>query len=161
MKVSIVVAAAENNVIGRENGLIWKLSNDMKYFKGLTMGHPVIMGRKTFESIGKPLPGRKNIVITRNQDFTAEGCVVVHTIESALGEAKDAGEVFVIGGENIYRQFWGIADKLYLTRVHTKVSGDAAIPAVDESDWTEESRQFYKADEKNEYDHSIITYARK
>ena len=161
MKVSIVVAAAENNVIGRENGLIWKLSNDMKYFKGLTMGHPVIMGRKTFESIGKPLPGRKNIVITRNQDFTAEGCVVVHTIESALAEAKDAGEVFVIGGDNIYRQFWGIADKLYLTRVHTKVSGDAAIPTVDESDWTEESRQFYKADEKNEHDHSIITYARK
>lgn len=161
MGVSIIVAAAENDVIGRDNRLIWRLSNDMRHFKELTMGHTLIMGRKTFESIGKALPGRRNIVVSRNRDYRAEGCLVVHSPEDAVKAAGNDDAVFVIGGAELYRQFWAMADTLYLTRVHARMEGDARIPAVDQTEWEKVSAVSYLPDEKNEYAHSIITYKRK
>lgn len=160
-KISIIVAAAENDVIGKDNRLLWKLSNDMKHFKELTTGYPVIMGRKTYESIGKPLPNRKNIIITRDKDYIADGCTVVNSIESALESAAGSDEVFIIGGEQIYNSFWNKADTIHLTRVHTTIEGDVHIPAISSEQWKEISRSCHAADEKNEYDHTILTYIRK
>ncbi|KAA6328135.1 Dihydrofolate reductase [termite gut metagenome] len=160
MIVSMIVAAAENNVIGRDNRMIWHLSGDMKHFKTLTTGHAVIMGRKTYESLGRPLPERKNIVLTQNPDFTAKGCTCVHTLEEALKTANHDNEVFIIGGSTLYKEFWNTADKLYLTRIHANVEGDAFLSPVSAEDWKEEERIFHPADDKNEYDYSFITYIR-
>lgn len=160
MILSMIVAAAENNVIGRDNGLIWKLSADLKRFKALTTGHTILMGRKTFESIGRALPHRRNIVITRNLNFKAEGCEVVHSVEEALALTKDEDEVFVTGGGTIYKKLWDRADRLYLTVVHLKCEGDTVIPAIDLNVWREVSREEGKADEKNEHDYTFINYER-
>lgn len=160
MEISIIVAAAENNTIGKNNQMPWRLSDDLKYFKAVTTGYPVVMGRKTFESLGKPLPGRQNIVITGNKDFALEGVTVVNSIEEAIDSVSEQDKVFIIGGEKIYRQFWDRAHKLYLTRVHTTVDGDTFIPAVSPDCWKEVSREFHKADPKNECDFSFITYTR-
>lgn len=161
MRISIIVAASENDVIGKDNSLIWRLPNDMKHFKQLTTGHAVIMGRRTYESMGRPLPGRKNIVLTRRSDYAAEGCAVVHSEDEALLEAAGHDEVFIIGGGELYRRFWSRADKLYLTRVHVNVEGDTYVPSICPDAWVEESREFIQADEKNEYDHSFITYKKR
>lgn len=160
MILSIIVAASENNVIGRDNSLIWHLSADLKRFKALTTGNTVVMGRKTFESIGKALPNRRNIVISRNPEFVAEGCEVVRSVESALEIAQDDPQVFVIGGGSIYRKLWDRANRLYLTQVHTDVEGDTFIPAVDVAVWREIKREFHWADEKNEFNYSFIDYQR-
>lgn len=160
MTLSIIVAAAENGVIGHNNNLIWHLSSDLKHFKNITTGHTVIMGRKTFESMGKALPNRRNIVITANKAYTAPGCEIVPDIESALQLAAQEEEAFIIGGGTIYRAIWEKADKLYLTRVHTAPTGDISIPEVKASEWQEISREAHPANEKNEYDYTFLEYRR-
>ncbi|MDL2291734.1 dihydrofolate reductase [Bacteroides sp. OttesenSCG-928-F21] len=159
MKTAIIVAAAENNAIGRENKMPWHLSDDLKYFKAKTSGHAVIMGRKTYESLGRPLPGRLNIIITRDVNYTMPGCEVAHSIEEAKQIAERAGNslAFIIGGGEIYKEAWHEADMLYLTRVHTTIEGDTFVPAVDEY-WVEQEGERHFADEKNEYDYSFILY---
>ena len=160
MVLSIIVAAAENNVIGRDNGLIWRLSADLKHFKALTTGHTILMGRKTFESIGRALPNRRNIVISRNPEFEAAGCEVVHSVEEALELTKNEDEVFVTGGGTIYKKLWDKADRLYLTVVHQVCEGGTVIPPVDPKVWKEVAREAGKADEKNECDYTFINYER-
>lgn len=160
MILSIIVATAENNVIGNNNALIWHISADLKHFKQLTTGHAVVMGRKTFESIGKALPNRRNIVISRNPDFRAEGCEVAPGITEALELVTGEDEVFIIGGGTIYREMWEKADRLYITLVHTVVDGDTFIPAIDQSRWKMVNRQDFKAGEKDDFDYSFIDYQR-
>ena len=161
MILSMIVAAAENGVIGRDNGLVWHMSSDLKHFKAITSGHTVIMGRRTFESIGRALPKRRNIVISGNSLYKAEGCEMAASLEDALNMVQHEDEVFVIGGGSIYRQAWEFADRLYLTIVHTEVQGDTFIPNVDENVWKEVNRQDFKAGEKDDFDYSFVDYVRK
>jgi len=149
--ISLIVAASKNNVIGNGGELPWRLSDDLKRFKAVTMGKPIVMGRKTFESIGRPLPGRQNIVTTHQESFLADGCDVVQSIEQAVEVAGAAEEIMVIGGSQIYAAFLPIADRIYLTRVHTEVEGDALFPILDESEWRQSASQIYDADDSNEY----------
>ncbi len=134
---SFVVAVARNGVIGHTNGMPWHLPSDLAFFKRLTMGHPIVMGRKTHESIGKPLPGRTNIVITRDRAFRAPGCVVVDSLEAAYRAAGDVDEVFVIGGAQVYDAAMATIDRIYLTEVEAEIEGDTWFPAFDRSQWTE------------------------
>ena len=161
MIVSLIAAAAENNVIGKDNDLIWHLPEDLKHFKRTTSGHTVISGRKTYESYGKPLPKRKNIIITRDSNYEAEGCIVVHSLEEALELVKEEEEVFIIGGGEIYRQALPVADRIYLTRVHAKPEGDACFPEFSSENWEEKKRREFPADEKHDYAFTIIWYERK
>lgn len=156
MILSLLVAAAENNVIGKDNKLPWHLPDDLKYFKNLTWAMPILMGRKTFDSIGKPLPGRKSIVITRNNDWQHEGVDVVHSIEAAVEKAKGYGakEIFVIGGAEIFKSSLPKADRIYLTRIHHQFDGDVFFPVLDEKEWTLLSERFCEKDAKNAYDHT-------
>ncbi len=158
--ISIIVAASENDVIGRQGDLPWRLSDDLKHFKAITMGKPIIMGRKTWESIGRPLPGRQNIVITRQRDFTAEGCDVVASLDDAIAAAGDAEEIVVIGGSQVYALALPLAERIYLTRVHADVEGDASFPAVDATRFSLVADEHHKADERNEYDFSFRVYDR-
>jgi dihydrofolate reductase len=159
MLVSIVVAMAENNVIGRGNELPWRLPDDLKRFKALTLGKPIVMGRKTYESIGKPLPGRTNIVISRQPDYRADGCVNVASIDEAL-TAIDAPEIAVIGGAEIYRQVLPRTDIIYLTRVHADVSGDVHFPELEWDEWQECEREHHPADERHAYAFTFLKLAR-
>lgn len=159
MSISLIVAAAENNAIGKDNALLWHLSADLKRFKALTTGHPVIMGRKTFESIGKPLPNRRNIVISRSVP-AIEGCEVVASVDEALALVKSGEEAFIIGGGSIYKALWDRADRLYLTSVKTVLEGDTFIPEVKPDEWKEVKREDFDADEKNEFGYSFIDYVR-
>jgi dihydrofolate reductase len=158
--ISIIVAAAENDVIGAGGELPWKLSDDLKRFKAVTMGKPIVMGRKTWESIGRPLPGRQNIVITRQPGYEATGCDVVATPEDAITMAGDADEIMVIGGSEVYDLFLPIADRVYLTRVHANIEGDAFFAALDEGEWRLVSDEPHAADERNEFDVSFRLYER-
>src|SRR5215204_5513926 len=153
MILSLLVAASENHVIGKDNKLPWHLPNDLKYFKNLTWGMPILMGRKTFESIGKALPGRKSIVITRNNNWQHEGVEVVHSIEEAIKKAESFGvkEIFVIGGAEIFNTSLPKADRIYLTRIHHNFDGDAHFPQVSLQEWNLTSSRFCEADEKNPY----------
>jgi dihydrofolate reductase len=160
MIVSIIVAAAENNAIGKDNQLICRLSADLKRFKALTMGHHMIMGRKTFESIGRPLPGRRSVIITRNLEYKQEGCIIVHSLEEALAVCND-DEVFIIGGGEIYNQAFPLASKLYLTRINADIDGDTFIPEILATEWDELAREDCNKDEKNECDYSFVDYMRK
>jgi dihydrofolate reductase len=158
--LSIVVATAENHVIGNENKLIWHLPADLKYFKSLTSGHCVIMGRKTYDSIGKPLPNRVNIVISRDKNLEIEGCLVAHSLEEAIEVAQSAkpnDEIFVIGGANVYEQALRLTSKIYLTKVHENFEGDTYF-RFPESEFIETSRLFHLPDEKNKYPYSFLTY---
>jgi dihydrofolate reductase len=161
MKIAIIVATDNNRLIGKDNDLPWKLSADLQYFKRVTMGKPLIMGRKTHESIGRPLPGRKNIIITRDETFTAEGCVVVNSIDAALAECVDVEEVMVMGGASLYEQFLPRANKLYLTQVHAELTGDTWFPEWNPEQWLELEREDHQADENNQFDYSFIVYQRK
>ena len=161
MRISLIVALARNRVIGRDNQLPWRLSADLQHFKGLTMGKPIVMGRKTYESIGRPLPGRTNIVVTRDSSFSAAGCRVVHSIDEALVAAGGADEVMIMGGENLYSQLLPRADRLYLTEVQAEVSGDAWFPEFDETQWQELERESHRADEKNEFDYDFVVLTRR
>lgn len=158
--ISIIVALSENNVVGVRNQLPWKLSADLKRVKALTMGHHIIMGRKTYESIGKPLPGRTNVIITRNNNFKAEGCVTAKSLEHALEISKDDSEVFIFGGGEIFRDAMSFASKIYMTRVHTHLDGDTYFPEVKPFDWRIINLEEFKADEKNEFDYSFMTLVR-
>ncbi len=155
--ISIIVALSENNVVGIKNQLPWKLSADLKRVKALTMGHHIIMGRKTYESIGKPLPGRTNVVITRNSDFNADGCLIASSLKVALEIAKDDAEVFIFGGGEIFREALPLAARIYMTRVHTQLNGDTHFPEIKPFEWRVIHLEEYKADEKNEFDYSFIT----
>ena len=157
--ISIIVAASENNVIGREGELPWRLSDDLKHFKAVTMGKPFVMGRKSWESIGRPLPGRQNIVITRQAGFEAAGCDVVSSTAEAVTVAGDAPEIMVIGGSEIYSLFLSQAQRVYLTRVHAEVEGDAVFPALG-AEWRLLSDESRAADAGNEYDVSFRIYER-
>ncbi len=158
--ISIIAAMAENRVIGVHNTLPWRLPADLKHFRKLTTGHHVIMGRRNYESIGKPLPDRTNIVITHNPNYRAPGCLVVHSIEEALAIANSDPEIFVIGGAEIYRQALDSADRLYLTLVHAHVDGDTYFPEFNGSHWQEVGRERHEADERNRYAYTFLVYAR-
>jgi len=160
MRLALIAAMAGNRVIGRDNQLPWRLSADLRHFKALTMGKPVIMGRNTHESIGKPLPGRSNIVVTRDPHYRAPGCQVVHSLEQALQAAAGHAEVMVIGGAELYRQTLQRADRLYLTLVKAEVQGDALFPELDWSRWRELQRESHPADTSNEYDYDFVVLER-
>ncbi|MBG8551950.1 dihydrofolate reductase [Hymenobacter guriensis] len=159
---ALVVAVADNGVIGGENKLLWHLPLDLKHFKQLTQGHPVIMGRRTFESIGRPLPNRTNIVVTRQTDWQAEGCRVANSVLEALEMAAPLDEqVFVIGGGEIYRQALPAADVVYLTEVHHDFEGDVTFPDLTPGDWREENRERHEPDAKHAYAFSFVTLRRR
>ena len=155
--IKIIVATSKNKVIGNNNELIWKLSSDLKRFKELTTGHPVVMGRKTYESIGKPLPNRRNIIITRNLEYEVNGCEVVYSLEEALLLTNN--DCFIIGGGEIYKQSLEVADKIYLTLVHKDFEGDTTFPELGK-EWATIDTKDFDADEKNDYDYSFIEYDR-
>ena len=157
MIVTFVVAAAANNAIGKDNQLLWHLPTDLKHFKTITSGHTIIMGRKTFDSMGKPLPNRRNIVITRNADLKIEGAEVTQSLDEALEKCTTEHEVFVIGGAEIYKAALEKTDRIYLTRVHKNFEGDAYFPELDPEKWDEIEREDHPADEKNPIDFSFIT----
>ncbi len=158
--ISIIAAMAENRVIGVNNSLPWRLPADLRHFRQLTTGHHVIMGRRNYESIGKPLPERHNIVVTRNPAYRAPGCQVKHSLAEALQSIQNDPEVFIIGGAEIYRQTIGDADRIYLTLVHADIKGDAYFPEFDAREWHEISRTRHEADERNPYAYSFVIYDR-
>ncbi|MGE5583877.1 MAG: dihydrofolate reductase [Bacillota bacterium] len=155
--ISIVVAMAKNRVIGCKNRIPWRLPADLAYFKRLTVGHPVIMGRRTFESIGKPLPGRENVVITGNQNYQPDGCLVLHSLEEARRFCSGRN-VFIIGGARVYEQFFPDADKLYITLIGENFAGDAFFPEIDEKRWKLVSKTDGVKDEKNPYRFAFLVY---
>lgn len=159
--MSIIAALAENRVIGANNALPWRLPEDLKRFRRLTTGHAVIMGRRNYESIGRPLPERLNIVVTRNLSFRAPGCTVVHSPGAAFAAAGNATEVFIIGGADVYAQTLARADRMYLTWVHAEVPGDARFPEFAVNEWTEVERTRHEADAGHAYAYSFVTLARR
>ncbi len=165
-RLAIIVAAADNGVIGRNNGLPWNLPEDLRYFKRVTMGKPIVMGRRTFESIGRPLPGRSNIVISRNVDFMSPGVQVVTSLDEALALADNiakidgTSEIVVIGGAEVYRLAMAVADRLYITEVHANVEGDVMLPPVHWPDWRELSREYHAVSADNPFDYSFVVYDR-
>jgi dihydrofolate reductase len=161
--VSLIVAMDENRGIGLRNRLPWRLASDLKRFRELTMGHHLIAGRKTYESIGRPLPGRQMIIVTRDRNYRASGCLMVHSPDEAFRLAAERGEreAFVIGGAEIYAQALPQADRLYLTQVHAQVQADVFFPEFAEDEWQEVSRNFHAADEKNQYDFTFRELRRK
>ena len=160
MNISIIVAITENNIIGRQNGLPWHLPADLKYFREKTTGHHIVMGRKTFESIGggRPLPNRTSIIITNQNDYKAEGCLIAHSMEEAISLAKNETELFIIGGRQIYEQSLPIADLMYITRIHNTIEGDTFFPEFSSDQWKEKESNFRAADEKNNYDMSFQVF---
>lgn len=165
-RVSLVVARADNGIIGRNNSLPWRLPADLKHFKKLTVGKPVVMGRKTFESIGKPLPARHNIVVTRNPDWHAEGVTVVPNLAEAIAAAglhpeTRADEIMIIGGAEIYAQAMPFAHCIYLTEVHDEPVGDTSFPMPDPHEWVETSRETFPAEEDGTPAYSFVTLERK
>lgn len=163
MIISAIVAVSENGVIGKDNDIPWRLSSDMKYFKRTTLNHHVITGRNNFLSIGRPLPKRTNIIITRNLFYAVQDCLIAHSVEDALQIALDNGEeeVFIIGGAKIYELSLSFWDKLYLTKVHSNVKGDVLFPKLNMDEWQLMSSEAHQADEKNEFDYTFEVYERK
>ncbi|RED50402.1 dihydrofolate reductase [Seonamhaeicola aphaedonensis] len=160
-ELTIIAAAAENNAIGKDNKLIWHLSNDLKRFKSLTDGHHIIMGRKTFESFPKPLPNRTHVVITRQSDYKApNGVILVNSLEAAIEASKNDSQPFVIGGGEIYKQAMTFADKIELTRVHETFEADAFFPEIDSNIWKETFNEFHQKDENHDFEFSFLTYVR-
>jgi dihydrofolate reductase len=160
MRVSLIVAMERNGVIGRDGGLPWHLSTDLRRFKQLTMGHHIIMGRKTFESIGRLLPGRTSVVVTRQSDFVAPGAIIAHCLPDAVAAASNDDEAFIIGGAEIYQQALDIVDRIYLTEVDADVPGDARFPDFDRSEWAVADRTEHPADERNDHPHTFTVLER-
>jgi dihydrofolate reductase len=158
--LSLIVAMDDNRLIGNKNKLPWHLPADLAFFKRTTMGKPIVMGRKTFESIGKPLPGRRNIVITRDDTFSAADCEVANSIEAAMSLTKDDDEVMLIGGASLYEQTIARATQLYITRIHQSFEGDTWFPEIDLSEWKAVNREDFDADHSNQYAYSFIKYVR-
>lgn len=162
MNISIIVAVSENGVIGKDNQLLWHLSSDLKRFKALTTGHTIVMGRNTFLSIGKALPNRRNVVLSRSmKSGEVENVEVFDSLDAFTHALQTDEEVFVIGGGQIYRQFLPLASKVYLTRVHVTIDGDTTFPELPASEWQEIAMEKMSSDEKNEYDYDFIDYCRK
>jgi dihydrofolate reductase len=155
-----VLAMAENAVIGRDNALPWRLPGDLRHFKALTLGKPVLMGRRTFESLGRPLPGRQNLVMTRDPRWAADGVTVVGSVDEAIEAARGAGELMVIGGAEVYRQCWPQLARIELTRVHGSPEGDTRLEGIDWTGWRVVSSERHPADERNEFDYSFVTLTR-
>lgn len=156
----IIAAVSRNGVIGRDNSLPWRLRADLQHFRATTMGHPILMGRKTWESLGHPLSGRKNLVLTRDRSFKAEGADCFDNLESALTSLADYDKIFVIGGAELYRQLLERADRLMLTEIAADIVGDAHFPPIDRSMFVEVARQNGLADEHNQYDYAFVEYSR-
>ncbi len=163
MIISCIVAVAKKNVIGKDNDIPWYLPADLKYFKKVTTGKPIVMGRKCYKSIGRPLPNRTNIIVTRDPFFISTNCLIAHSIEEALSLAVDLGEdeIFIIGGGMIYEQTMEFWDKLYITEVDLEVDGDIVFPEINKEQWTLENEEMHKADEKNVYNYTFKVYKRK
>lgn len=160
MIVSIVVAISENNAIGKNNKLLWHLPNDLKHFKEITTGHTVIMGRKTYESVGKPLPNRRNIILTQ-QSITIPGCEVVNSLDDAIELCVGEPEIFIVGGAEIYRQSMHLTDRIYLTIVHKEFDGDTYFPEIKADEWKEVTKESHQPDNKNLLPYSFITFERR
>ncbi|MBU9722147.1 MULTISPECIES: dihydrofolate reductase [Bacillaceae] len=159
--ISMIWAMSSNRVIGKDGDMPWHLPNDLKYFKKVTSGHPVLMGRTTFDSIGKALPKRRNIVLTRSDDFSAEGVEVIHSLDEVNGLAREEEEFFVIGGATVYEQLMPLAERLYVTEIHESFEGDTFFPAFDMEKWELVSTEEGEMDEKNPYPHTFKVYERK
>lgn len=157
----LIAAVARNRTIGRDNTLPWRLKADLAHFKAVTSGHPIVMGRKTWESLGRPLPGRRNVVITRNPGYKADGADVFTDPPAAMAALGDARRVFVIGGSELYRQMLGSADHLYLTEIRADVEGDASFPPIDREVFEEVLRESHRADADNEFDFDFVEYRRR
>lgn len=160
MKLSIIVAVSDNGVIGFKNDLPWRLSSDLKRFKSITMGHSILMGRKTFESLPKLLPGRKTVILTRQSDYKFEGAIVVDSLNSAIDVCREEAEAFVIGGAEIYHQALSSAARLYLTKVHAEIKGDTFFPSINWHEWKQLKVEHFEADEKNQYPTTFAVYER-
>ncbi|HUW75658.1 MAG TPA: dihydrofolate reductase [Gallionella sp.] len=160
-RVSLIVAMAKNRVIGHNNTLPWRLPADLKHFKTLTMGHHIVMGRKTFESIGKPLPGRTSVVVTRNAAYSAPGVIAVNSLEAAISACVDDNEIFVIGGAELYLQAIALADRIYLTEIDADIHGDAYFPEFKRSEWLELSRETHSQLEPQPLQYQFVVYHRK
>lgn len=159
MKISLIVAMASNGIIGRDGQMPWHLSADLKHFKKITLGSPIIMGRKTFESIGRPLPGRRNIIISRNPDYQQDGCLVFDSIETALTNCcQSADEIFIIGGSALYEATLQYADRIYVTEINQNFNGDTSFPAWNKTEWTETKREDVTDDSQVSFSYSFITY---
>ncbi|MBP9803153.1 MAG: dihydrofolate reductase [Candidatus Pacebacteria bacterium] len=160
--ISLIAGIGKNNELGKGNTLLWHMPNDLKHFKEITSGKTVIMGRKTFESIGRPLPNRRNIIITRDKEYHAENIEVVYSLDEAIEKVKDEDESFIIGGAEIYKQAINQADKLYITHIDASDNeADSFFPIIDKEIWRETKREDFKKDENNHYDYSFIEYIRK
>ncbi len=160
MHLSIIVAMGSNRVIGNRNALPWHLPADLAHFKSTTMGKPILMGRRTHESIGRPLPGRLNIVITHNRNYTAEGCSVVHSLEQAIEAASGHEEIMIIGGAELYRQALPRVERLYLTCIDADFEGDAYFPELSDADWRELASESHRPDGKNAHPYRFVTLQR-
>ncbi|WP_299670249.1 dihydrofolate reductase [uncultured Polaribacter sp.] len=158
--ITVIAAIAENNALGKNNDLIWHLPADLKRFKQVTTGHYILMGRNTFESIGRALPNRTTIIITRNKNYFKDGCLIANSLEDAIDLAKEQQQIFIIGGAQIYRETMekGIADQLDITLVHKEFDADVYFPEINASIWKEVKREDFIADEKNDYDYSFVSY---
>ena len=157
--ISVIVAVAENGTIGDKNTLLWHIKEDMKHFRTLTTGHPVVMGRKTYDSLGRPLPNRRNVVITR-QDITIEGCEIAHSLKEALALFTPDEEIFVIGGAQIYAEALTVADRMYITRVERDYEGDTSFPEIDFSQWRLVSEERYERGEEFDAPFAFLCYDR-
>lgn len=156
MQISLIAALGKNRVIGNENRLVWQIPEDMKRFRQLTLGKPIIMGRKTFESIGKPLPNRKNIILTRDRNYKAQGCITTHSPDEALKAARGSEEIMIAGGEQIFREFLPMANRMYLTFIDEDFEGDAYFPEYNKDEWKETKRE----EHKNDYKYTFVDLER-
>ncbi len=160
-RISLIVAMAKNRTIGVNNTLPWRCPEDLKHFKTLTMGHHMIMGRKTFDSIGKPLPGRTTVVVSRNNELKVEGCVVVHSLQEAIAACTEDPEIFVVGGAELYQQAISLVDTLYITEIQQEVEGDAHFPEFDMNAWRETAREVRSQETPQPLEYHFVTYRRK
>lgn len=160
-KITLIVAAAENNIIGKNNQMPWHLPNDFKYFKKNTLEHSVVMGRKTYESIGKPLPDRRNIILTRDLKYSNEEVDVANSIQEIINYCRDEREIFIIGGAEVYKQTLPLANKVLMTRVHTTLDGDAAFPELMDYDWQLVTAEKHKKDDKHAFDYTFEVWERR
>jgi dihydrofolate reductase len=161
--IIIIAATAENNALGKNNDLIWHLPADLQRFKKVTSGYPIIMGRNTFESIGRPLPNRTTVIVTRNKEYSQKDCLVANSLEEAIQLVEKSEKLFIIGGAQIYKEAMQkqLADQLDITLVHDTFEADVYFPEIDTEIWEEVAKQKHFADEKNKYDYSFITYKKK
>lgn len=161
MLIATIFAMSENRVIGKNNQLPWHLPADLKHFKKVTLGKPILMGRKTYESIGRPLPERCNVVITKDSDYQAPGCVVVNSIEKALAVTKESDEIFVIGGALLYQEMLPLTQRLYMTIIHQQFEGDAFFPELNKNEWHEVERLNHSEDAENKHSYSFLILDRR